>query len=450
MDTTPEEAVQRAADWIQELNPDDEAKPAEGELPISEWTPPQDYELPAELADLVASIEKERAAMEAAGSQSEPLSGPALNVPIEMDQEATQAWLAQMATVHTSEAKTVALRGKGPIQNPPKWVEDGKAPPTSSLPGATAQPASAEEELPSWLRNLEDEDLIPEAAKAKAIEPPTDQLPSWLQGLEDGEITAPSADEESADQDAEIPTPADTGPLSEIPEIKIYETPEEILEVSQQSTEQYEPLIAEWLDQIKEIEVQESASEISPVEIEEAPIASAVEEDIAWAFEPAPEEANQPVLHVEETMAVEDLELTAPPQKPTDPQLVEAMFTSPEPPLAEVESLSPEPAPPAVLPEAVLPETVLPETVSIPPLPSQLSAAQNQLWRGDIDQALADYGIMVRSGLCLEEIIQDMRAALYQHPIHIGIWETLGDAYARNHCLQDALDAYTKAEELIR
>jgi len=32
----------------------------------------------------------------------------------------------------------------------------------------------------------------------------------------------------------------------------------------------------------------------------------------------------------------------------------------------------------------------------------------------------------------------------------VAIWQALGDAYMRANLLQEALDAYTKAEELLR
>jgi cytochrome c-type biogenesis protein CcmH/NrfG len=50
----------------------------------------------------------------------------------------------------------------------------------------------------------------------------------------------------------------------------------------------------------------------------------------------------------------------------------------------------------------------------------------------------------------IEETIHDLRDALYRYPVDISIWQTLGDAYLCNNQIQDALDAYTKAEEFLR
>jgi cytochrome c-type biogenesis protein CcmH/NrfG len=50
----------------------------------------------------------------------------------------------------------------------------------------------------------------------------------------------------------------------------------------------------------------------------------------------------------------------------------------------------------------------------------------------------------------LPDVIQDLHEALYRFPVDVSIWQALGDAYARNDEFQQAIDAYTKAEELLR
>ncbi|NUM47670.1 MAG: hypothetical protein HUU38_23445, partial [Anaerolineales bacterium] len=37
-----------------------------------------------------------------------------------------------------------------------------------------------------------------------------------------------------------------------------------------------------------------------------------------------------------------------------------------------------------------------------------------------------------------------------RYPVDIDLWLSLGDAYVKKNKLQDALDSYTKAEELLR
>jgi tetratricopeptide (TPR) repeat protein len=78
-----------------------------------------------------------------------------------------------------------------------------------------------------------------------------------------------------------------------------------------------------------------------------------------------------------------------------------------------------------------------------------LSKIRKQLQGGEITTAIDTYNTLISKTKHLDEIIRDLRDALYQYPIDISIWQTLGDACARNNQIQDALDAYTKAEELL-
>ncbi len=79
-----------------------------------------------------------------------------------------------------------------------------------------------------------------------------------------------------------------------------------------------------------------------------------------------------------------------------------------------------------------------------------LKQAHIALHQGDIRAAIKLYEQLLSRLVLLTEIILDLQDALYRYPVDISIWQTLGDAYMRNNQLQDALDAYTKAEELLR
>jgi hypothetical protein len=79
-----------------------------------------------------------------------------------------------------------------------------------------------------------------------------------------------------------------------------------------------------------------------------------------------------------------------------------------------------------------------------------LKTAQAALDAYNVERALEHYNRLIQNGEHLEEIIHDLRDALYRYPIDIAIWQSLGDAYMRSNRLQEALDAYTKAEELLR
>ncbi len=79
-----------------------------------------------------------------------------------------------------------------------------------------------------------------------------------------------------------------------------------------------------------------------------------------------------------------------------------------------------------------------------------LEKAQSFVESGDIKKAIEVYGHLIKKGQLLEGVVHDLRETTMRYPAEIGIWQLLGDAYMRVNRLQDALDAYTKAEELLR
>jgi len=79
-----------------------------------------------------------------------------------------------------------------------------------------------------------------------------------------------------------------------------------------------------------------------------------------------------------------------------------------------------------------------------------LDHAREELAHGHILSAVEEYSKLIKKGRMLDEVIHDLREAQYRYPVDMGIYQVLGDAYMRANRLQDALDAYTKAEELLR
>ena len=86
----------------------------------------------------------------------------------------------------------------------------------------------------------------------------------------------------------------------------------------------------------------------------------------------------------------------------------------------------------------------------MPGVDPMLGWARNELTRSNIPGALESYGKLIKKGRFLDEVIHDLREAIYRYPVEVSIWQSLGDAYMRANRLQDALDSYTKAEELLR
>jgi hypothetical protein len=154
------------------------------------------------------------------------------------------------------------------------------------------------------------------------------------------------------------------------------------------------------------------------------------------------------------------------PTTPTDWQPADAAKTS-APEMEEEPAPAPEPSPPAPTKPEQESEPAPPpgrEAYREPVTRSRsgmtgmlsvakdpaLTEAQNELTRGDIPSAMEKYSKLIKKGKMLEEIIFDLREALYRYPVEVIILQTLGDAYMRSNRLQDALDSYTKAEELLR
>jgi hypothetical protein len=79
-----------------------------------------------------------------------------------------------------------------------------------------------------------------------------------------------------------------------------------------------------------------------------------------------------------------------------------------------------------------------------------LEEAKKLLYSGNIDQSINIYNNFIKEGHHLDDVIQDIQSALdHQFPIDINLWQALGDAYLKDKQLQNALDAYSKAEDLL-
>ena len=76
--------------------------------------------------------------------------------------------------------------------------------------------------------------------------------------------------------------------------------------------------------------------------------------------------------------------------------------------------------------------------------------ARNAIDQGQTAQALGFYSGLIKQNSHLGEIIKDLQDALYRFPVDVDMWVALGDADYRTDDLQEALNAYIKAEELVR
>jgi len=116
----------------------------------------------------------------------------------------------------------------------------------------------------------------------------------------------------------------------------------------------------------------------------------------------------------------------------------------------DVPSLEPEPVPVVSTPPASVRPPVRETGLVGDKDGPALQKARDLMAHGGLDAAVSEYARLVKRGKLLEEIIYDLKEATYSHPVDVVIWQALGDAHMRANQLQEALDAYTKAEELLR
>jgi tetratricopeptide (TPR) repeat protein len=327
----------------------------------------------------------------------------------------------------------------------------------------------AADETATWLKNLEEE-------KPSQPEPAADETAMWLKGLEEEKAAEPepAADQtlmwlknlDETESGSEIAPSIESGMpewLQSVEETPVAESNIPVQEpAAMEESKLEEESLPSWLaelDQEEERPVSTPADEDLPawLRAEEAPPSQAeptrpsdwkhVEESQPEiTFSPAMDETTRPEIiyspPLEETKESES-EVAA-------PALVETPREEPTA-LAEEKAAEPVPEPQSFQRMPVRPTPVA-ETgkLSIPIVDPTLGSARNDMSRNNVPGALESYARLIKKGRFLDEVIYDLRDALYRYPVEVNIWQSLGDAYMRANRLQDALDAYTKAEELLR
>ena len=447
----------------------------------------------------------------AAGETTLPAAGPGpteetlltdesrAEEPLSEEEEGVPSW--EIPTITPEPPEPAAVVEQPPAETAPAWSAEllraesgetgGEAAPAEELPDwlrglmetETAQPAAAaEEEIPDWLRA----EFGAETGAAQPPQPPAAEIPAeapveegeGIPSMAAGVIEAappPSAEKE---EEQAAPAAISAGMEAEGPEeekIPAWLAGEvgaaEVSVPSVPVAEESAPGEASlgWAGKEAALEV-----ETPPAPVAEEPAPE--EALLGWAGKEAALEAETPSAPVAEEPAPEEA-LPGWAGKEATPGVEEGIPPSPaeeEEPLASI--------PPPTAPEEWIPEVVAETPSSLPsaqeetrppaafqpppaaapqpveatvekPVPAvkeSLTGAQTALQSGRLAEALQEYARLIRKGKFLEEIIHDLREATYRYPVEVLLWQTLGDAYMRANQLQDALDAYTKAEELLR
>jgi competence ComEA-like helix-hairpin-helix protein len=79
--------------------------------------------------------------------------------------------------------------------------------------------------------------------------------------------------------------------------------------------------------------------------------------------------------------------------------------------------------------------------------------AMKEFTGGNIEVALKKYSQLIKKGKRIDEVINDLEKVLsgdIPNEVCVDIYQVLGDAHLKADQLQEALDSYTKAEELLR
>jgi cytochrome c-type biogenesis protein CcmH/NrfG len=413
-----------------------------------------------------------------ATTSADPLGGLGKSV---REQDDAMAWLESLAAKHGAKAEELVTDPNARTDVAPDWVDKAKT--FGETPVVAQPPAVSDDRTGMWLRNLESGEAAGFAEKEETPESSAASEPSdWLSGL---------SDQNAFSQISNGPVE----PAEEAPILSAQDTPDWLKDMQPAPAQPEEAPILDaqdtpdWLKDDKQTAPAQPAGQDVPVWLRGT-------EQPAQPAEPVPPPAT-PAAPSKISTSIPPVDLPAWLASLDDEQSTEAPFSASTEELpawlaneAEPQAVEPTQArdwhPVGAEPESVEPaqaaewpipvEPPAPAKTSTreisfeverprpakrsapkPPRPARkpeagisLESAQSEMGRGNIGAAIDVYAKLIHKGKSLEEIIRDLREALYRYPVEVSLWQALGDAYMRSNRLQDALDAYTKAEELLR
>ncbi|RJP49210.1 MAG: hypothetical protein C4557_11700 [Anaerolineaceae bacterium] len=352
---------------------------------------------------------------------------------------------------------------------------------------------SATDETGMWLRDLESKETQGEAGAPSAE---TESLPEWMtpteedQKLERGEIpewlsdaSQPAAEpqEETAQTSSDLPdwlggmdqeTAKETPAQESLGGQDLSDWLSSLDDETEKGSDAGAPVPSQpaeadlpgWLTEV-ELEKDVDSEKTPPASTPPTPAPVTLNVDLPEWLQGVDEESGEaeksgedapPWLHREQWEADADAEAAPKPTAPSDwHPVVEKTEKEKTPPAREPSLMEKPPSPepvekPAAGKKKAVAKPARSRKSGEQSTSGMLSQAEAELDRGDIPTALLHYGKLIKKGKHLEETIRDLTDSLYRYPVEVSIWQTLGDAYMRANRLKEALDAYNKAEELIR
>lgn len=325
------------------------------------------------------------------------------------DLDSALAWMEGLAAKQGAEEATLISKPEDRFESPPDWISEETQ--------LSEEISDDFDSTPSWLKELEIEtsDVV--------IENEKEIIDELL--LDEDEVFLDETKDRLVDQELEETKEYDFEFESEIktiePEETLYQTPEleDLIEVQEK---------IELPDKISEIE--EPVNELEIDELENEITELPQPEEIIVSLEP---ELAEEKSDFEQIQSVDDLPIES-------ESLIESESTS-----QEIIS--------ELIDESLQYFETVDETIPVidePNKQEKLDEAKKLLYSGDLDQSIDIYNGFIKDGLYLDKIILDIQTALdHQYPIDINLWQALGDAFLKDNQLQSAVDAYSKAEDLL-
>jgi competence ComEA-like helix-hairpin-helix protein len=355
-------------------------------------------------------------------------------LPTGEDEEAAMAWLESLAERQGVDEEELLTSPEERLEEPPEWIqetvldevvasEEEVAESIEGIASAAIAGYAIEEELQK--EEDEGEPIIEEEIPADEV---TEWVPETIAGVE--EPSEPEVEEILGEPEKTL---------------ELEQEPEEVIQEIQPSEAVEHPVegVPEWLSGLapeEEVSLEEPETEwapsiiseevTAPVEVPEELVSVKVDLNAASLaqLEKIPgigfilaqnivsyRDSSGPFQSVDELENITDL----------PPEIVEDLKN-----YLSVELVGEISAPVSTLPE--------------------LQDAWNSVASGDISSAVDQYSELIKKGEHLDEIIRDLQEALTIYPVDASLFQILGDAYLRANMLQEALDAYNRAEDLIK
>ncbi len=430
-------------DWLKDLASEEKDEEGQGADLFSEQEPETSQKAaePSELDEAMAWLES-LAARQGAGDET-------LTIPPELRKDSPPDWVIDAAsemeqTIAAEEALPLSEKTETDAASVPLPTTEPESPaseaPNQEIEAIAAPPLPAVEDETafSWLESLAarqgaDENTLIEKSDSHSTTPPSWVTESSL--LETGEPEPSERDSDNTyDEIPKTYTDADQLP-EELPEwLKDIEQPAASDELTSsipdwlKETESQAPADANWISEAEIVS--------PPAEREEQPT-PVVDELPAW------------LKGLDDQLPAAELDLHPESPSPNTSDQVDAQDLGLEETIQSQDSLEiPESNATQEPPAAEIPIANVPEPP--PDGAGDIENARQLLESGQIEAALEMYNRLIENHSSLEEIIKHLQEALYRHPVDIGLWQSFGDALAKTNRLQEALDAYTKAEELLK